>query len=144
MCLAVYVVSSEMLREIPWDDSKRLFHLESVTHEEGFWKWLKRRQVYYAGTHMRCGCGYQKGNAKPEQYASIQANYVALSEVVREAVERGANVEVVACFSELASATPEITGEILSADIRRAEFEFKEGQHFRVVSRRGAARTSGS
>jgi hypothetical protein len=137
MCLAVYLVSSEVLTEIPWNYSKRAFHLESA-QREAIAKWVKGRLLYYAGSHQRCGCGYQKSNIEPRDLASVQANYIALSGVVGEPVSRGASIEVVACFNEFASATPDITGEIQSTDIRRADFELKEGQHFRVVARSGS------
>jgi hypothetical protein len=131
--MAVYVISSETLNEIPWNDSNRAFHLESAQGEVSK-KWRNKRWLYYAGSHQRCGCGYQKNNLSSDELAAVNANYMALSNVVDEAVRRGVSIEIVAWFNEFAGSPPEITGEIKSTDIQRPDFELVEGQHLKVVA----------
>jgi hypothetical protein len=138
MCLAVYLICSETLKEAPWSNSQHAFYI-GLAEGEAIPKSMKEKLLYHLGTGPRgCSCRFRKSDIPSADLPSVQAEYNVLATVIDKAIDRGVTIELVACDGEFASAPREVTGEIQSTEIKRPEFELREGQRFRVVAPRKA------
>lgn len=61
MCMVVYVGSRSPLPLIPWLEAERAFNVSELTeHEEAVRTHFKMSNVRHAGSHTRCGCGFNE------------------------------------------------------------------------------------
>ena len=98
MCLAVYVASSVELDIIQWSERAPGFHLEQAPKRDKVVRQFALPHVYYVGSHEGCGCGFIKEGEEGLELEIRQANYIALAGLIREAMARGASIELFACW----------------------------------------------
>ena len=107
MCLAVYFGSDHPVEEVSWVEERPAFYVEEVNATEPVRKQFSGKYVYYAGSHEGCGCGFSKDGEPPEELSRCQANYDALGEVLRTAIQQGARVQVFTCWEGEQAKEPE-------------------------------------
>jgi hypothetical protein len=134
MCLAVYVASSKPLPTSAWQKDARAFYLEAVAAHESVRKQFAAANVYYAGSHKGCGCGFIKDGEVGEDLAACQRNYDALSLVVARAMADGAAVEIFSCWEGDQTKPPEFVESLAPQALAEPGFELKERQLLRICA----------
>ena len=131
MCLSVHVASATPLPVGVWNPDARAFYLEAVPEDAPVRDRFSLPFVYFAGTHLGCGCGFQKYENDDEADKTL-ANYTALAGVIRDALSHSSSVEVFTCW-EGDDHEPEVLGSIGVSELLRPEFVLQERQFLRVV-----------
>jgi len=99
MCLAVYVASSVELTPSNWNEAAPSFYLESVPADDPVRKQFVLSNVYYAGSHEGCGCGFFKEDHEEDEDFKLRLeNYTRLAQCTREALARGTGCQLFACW----------------------------------------------
>lgn len=59
MCFAVYIGTDRPLPTSQWDEQTRRFHLAPLAEkDEPARRHFSKPHIYYAGSHLQCGCGF--------------------------------------------------------------------------------------
>ena len=136
MCMLVYIASDSPVRLIPWDPNDRGFHLQEPSGErdESVRRQFSKPFVYYAGSHLGCGCGFEYGQWEdPEEDEDERRKSVAdLSRYLADAVKEQGAVELFACWDGDQAEKPESRETITPEWIGGERFRFKEKQFFVV------------
>lgn len=135
MCLAVYLASSQPLATSEWNEKAPAFYLKAADGDSVRGK-FSLPHVYYAGSHEGCGCGFFKEWKPDEELSRGQENYIALARTLREALARGARMELFSCWEGDQDKKPESVGSVTPDELEEPPFELKELQLLRVVSER--------
>ena len=102
MCVAVYLSAPTPLPLVPWHEESPAFFVEEAPVDDPVRPHFSWPNVYYAGAHEGCGCGFAY-NQMPENLqeaddeARGRASVAALRSYVIEATTRGP-VELYACW----------------------------------------------
>jgi hypothetical protein len=126
MCLAVYVASDAPLPESKWNERAPAFYLEPVASTEGVRKQFRYANVYYAGSHEGCGCGFSKDGRDSQEMERCQQNYHSLSGLLSRAVQSGAEVQLFTCWEGEQTVNPETTGVVTLEQLVAPEFELQQ------------------
>jgi hypothetical protein len=130
MCLSVHIASAVPLPVGVWNPEARAFYLELVPEDAPIRDRFSLPFVYFAGSHLGCGCGFQKYEDDDES-DKTQANYTALAGVIRDAVSPASSVEVFTCW-EGDDREPEFLETVSVSELLRPEFVLIERQFLRV------------
>lgn len=133
MCLAVYVASSIELPSIKWEKTAPAFYLKPARSRDTVRRQFSLPNVYYAGSHEGCGCGFLKDGVPDEESEIYRANYRALADCIRTAKHRGAAIELFSCWEGQQSARPEFVESVNVDNVEGPSFCFKEGHFVRVA-----------
>lgn len=134
MCVSVYIGADHLLPLVVWDEASPGFHVRKLEpHEAPIRHVLSRAHVYYAGSHLGCGCGFAYGKTHPHEVADPLEDEQGRASVgrLREYIEReleAADLELYACTTgderhELRQSTLTVT-----ASLGGATFEFHPGE----------------
>jgi hypothetical protein len=134
MCLAVYLASDTALPPIEWKESSPAFYLEPIPASDIVAKQFSLPNLYYAGSHEGCGCGFFKDGKTDHTLEEAQANYSSLAAVLRSSMPRGAMSEIFICWEGEQAHQPTIVQECNINDIEDPSFEFQQLQLLRVHS----------
>lgn len=133
MCLAVYIASSIELPTSKWNELVPAFYLEAVSTGEKIIKQFSLPNVYYAGSHEGCGCGFFKEGEEGEEFEIHQSNYASLAQCIRSAHEKGADVELFVCWEGDQGSKPEFVESTTAAELESPAYQFKEKQFIHVL-----------
>jgi hypothetical protein len=136
MCLAIYIAADAPLPESRWNEHAPAFYLERVPESEGVRRQFCYANVYYAGSHEGCGCGFSKDGRDSQELEQCQQNYRSLAGVLSPAVRGGARVQLFTCWEGKQTADPETAGIIAVEQLVEPEFELQ--QLSLLALRRGA------
>ena len=79
MCLMVYIASDKPLPLIDWNENKRAFNVTDLSkYEKNVETQFKYTNVYNAGSHLGCGCGFLKEFKEEDELALANENYLQL------------------------------------------------------------------
>lgn len=126
MCLAVYIASSIGLPTTKWNESVPAFYLETVPLGENVRKQFSLPNVYYVGSHEGCGCGFFKEGEADEELEIHQSNYASLARCIRSAQEKGAELELFACWEGDQGSKPEFVESTTATELENPAYQFKE------------------
>jgi hypothetical protein len=133
MCLSVHIASNLPLPVSTWNPDARAFYLEAVPLDAPMRDRFSLPFVYFAGSHLGCGCGFQKYENDDER-DQTQANYTALADAIREVLQAGSSIEVFTCWEGDHGREPELLESVAVSDLLLPEFELKERQLLRVTA----------
>jgi hypothetical protein len=139
MCLLVFVASDYPLPTLPWDQSKPRFHVTELTErDEPVKDKFSKPYVYYAGSHKRCGCGFQYGEYESFEedtaaLAAAQDSRRQLTEFLAIALQHQQTVEVFACWDGDQGKLPKCRGFIRPVELIGGRTSFRECE-FLVLS----------
>jgi len=129
MCLAVYIASDVELRSAPWSEASPSFYLEPVPETDAVRKRFALGNVYYAGSHEGCGCGFFKRDHEQDEDFNLRLeNYARLGRCVREALAEGARCQIFACWEGEQSLAQESATVLSPALLEASEFELTQRQ----------------
>ena len=141
MCVMIYIAADEPLPLVPWDEERPAFHVTDVPkRRRRVCKHFTKRYVYYAGSHERCGCGFQYGEwpgeeeAEAEGYAASRQSRADLAEYLRQALRLVSEVELYACWVGHEPQAPSRAGSITPDDLTTSRTSFREREFRRVRS----------
>lgn len=105
MCLAVYLSSPAKLPLVAWHEESPAFYVQDVEASDPVRSHFRWPNVYYAGSHEGCGCGFAYGlfpeNLRDEQTAQDdvrgKASLSALRQYVADAT-RANPLQLYACW----------------------------------------------
>src|SRR5512140_3754774 len=100
MCMAIYISSPSRLPLLPWDEERPAFYVEEAESNDPVRVHFSWPNVYYAGSHEGCGCGFSY-NQMPEELQD-QADELQRREAVaalRRYVERAIALGPVQLFA---------------------------------------------
>lgn len=135
MCLALYLASSQPLATSEWNENAPAFYLNAADGDLVCGQ-LSLPHVYYAGSHEGCGCGFLKEWKPDEELPPYQENYIALARTLREALARGAKLELFSCWEGDQDHEPQSVGSITPDELEELSFQLRELQLLRVISER--------
>jgi hypothetical protein len=124
MCLAVYIASPSPLPLVAWHEETPAFYVQEVEAADRVRAHFAWPNVYYAGSHEGCGCGFAY-NQMPEHLqeaddeARRRASVAALREDVTKATAPGP-VQLFACW-EGEQSFPEKDRVTVSPDVLGGE-----------------------
>jgi hypothetical protein len=129
--LSVHIASDAPLPVSTWTPDARAFYLEAVAEDAPVRVRFSVPNVYFAGSHLGCGCGFQKYEDDDER-DKTQANYTALADVIRDVLSHTSSVEVFTCWEGDHGREPEFLESVSVSELILSEFELKERQFLRV------------
>ena len=102
MCYAVYIGTDHPLPTAAWDEMARKVYLTDLTEkDEPVRAWFSKPHLYYAGSHLRCGCGFFINSMvftdNPEmmrEYETSQQSTRTLIAMLEQALATADTVEV--------------------------------------------------
>lgn len=130
MCLVVYVASRSPLPLVPWQEDAPAFNVTDVTrHEELVRRVLSLPHVRQAGSHTRCGCGFNEGREHVEVYADPQADRAAALEsslrLARYVLEHHVQ-QIYSCWSGDEGEARSSERRLSADDLAAEDFFFRE------------------
>jgi hypothetical protein len=131
MCLSVHVATAAPLAVGVWNPEARAFYLEMVPEDAPIRDRFSLPLVYVVGSHLGCGCGFQKYENDDER-DKTHANYTALAGVIRDVLSSSSSVEVFTCWEGDHAHEPELLESVSVSEFLLPEFELKERQLLRV------------
>jgi hypothetical protein len=131
MCLSVHIASNVPLPVGIWNPDARAFYLEVVSEDAPVRERFSLPFVYVAGSHLGCGCGFQKYENDDER-DKTQANYTALAGVVRSVLSSSSSIEIFTCWEGDHAHEPEFLESVCVSDLLLPEFVLQERQLLRV------------
>jgi hypothetical protein len=132
MCLSVHVASDLPLPVDVWNPDTRAFYLEVAPDDAPVRDRFSLPFVYFAGTHLGCGCGFTRYENDDERDRT-QANYTALAGLIRDVLLASSSMEVFTCWEGDDVLDPELLESISVSEMLLPEFELKERQFLRVT-----------
>jgi hypothetical protein len=132
MCLSVHIASSASPPVSTWNPDARAFYLEPAPIDAPVRERFSLPNVYFAGTHLGCGCGFTRYENDDER-DKTQANYTALAGVIRDALSQSSSVEIFICWEGDDVIEPELLGSVGVSELLLPEFELNERQFLRVI-----------
>ncbi len=147
MCVAVYVSAPSPLPLIPWREESPAFYVEDVPPDDPVRSRFSWPNVYYAGAHEGCGCGFAY-NQVPEnlqeadEEGRARASASALRQYVSDATARGP-VQLYACWEgeqsfpvkERVAALPDVLGGDSFKFVQLTMLEFPRAHSRKVAPR---------
>ncbi len=148
MFMMVYIASDQSLPTVAWDDAHPAFYVsELMPDREPVRRQFSAPNVYYVGSHEGCGCGFQcdelhfpDPDAPPEVVAADAADLAERQDSLRrfasyltQALDRGATVDVYACWAGDEAAAPAFRESLRPDDLLDARPYFREKELLRVV-----------
>lgn len=115
-----------------WSERAPGFYLEQARKRDKVVRQFALPHVYYVGSHEGCGCGFIKEGEEGPEFEIHQANYLALTGLIREAMARGASIELFACWEGDQAGRPESVESLPPSRLEDPGFQFKEKQFIRV------------
>jgi hypothetical protein len=131
MCLSVHIASDMPLPVSTWNPDARAFYLDAVPVDAPVRVRFSLPNVYFAGSHLGCGCGFTRYEDDDER-DKTQANYTALAGVIRDVLSQSSSVEVFTCWEGDHAHEPELLESVSVSELILPEFELKERQLLRV------------
>jgi len=132
-CMTIYLAAEGPLPLVEWRAEAPGFYLADLETENDE---LVRVQftsphVYCAGSHSRCGCGFNYGRiAKferdPEEMARKRHSLAAMSEYLAHEIGRVGEIELFACWDGDQAADPEIHRDLTPSSLLSERFFFYE------------------
>jgi hypothetical protein len=132
--MMIYVASDYPLPTLAWDETRPCFHVTELSaRDEPVRRQFSKPCVYYAGSHERCGCGFQYGEYEgfEEDVAASAAarnSRQRLTEFLAMALQHQLAVELFACWDGDQAAEQEHRCRVRPADLvgNRTFFREKE------------------
>ena len=138
MCMMVYVAADQPLDVIPWDKAKPGFHVSELEPRESRVRMqFNAANIYYAGSHEGCGCGFQFGNSmeyEGSDHQLMRASLDAFAAYLDQQLKRVARIELFACWDGDQASAQEVRREITPEALRSQDFYFREKEFVRVTS----------
>ena len=140
MCMALFIAAAEPLETIPWDASQPGFNVQALSDsEEGVRRHFTKPNVYYAGAHTGCSCGFAYGlldvmdEADAVEAAAGRQSVSDLRSYLESAIARLGEVEMFSAwegdFGADATQRLDVTPDWFGGD----RFELPERVVFRVT-----------
>ena len=111
MCWVLYLAADRELPLVPWTEQSPAFNVQSLPEaERGVTVQFSKSHVYAVGAHTRCACGFDRGQATPDQPGELRASEVslaALADYLRDAVRQAGSLELYSCWWGDQAATPD-------------------------------------
>jgi hypothetical protein len=133
MCLSIHIASDLPLPVSTWNSDARAFYLEAVPVDAPVRARFSLPNVYFAGSHLGCGCGFIRYENDDER-DKTQANYTALAGVIRDVLSPASSVEIFTCWEGDHGREPEFLESVSVSELILPEFELKERQFLRVMT----------
>jgi hypothetical protein len=134
MCLMVYLGAKKPLNLIAWNDAAPAFHVSGLRDEESpVRNQFSMPYVYYAGSHEKCGCGFQYGQYRHVYYETEdqerkRESLDALSGYLSRQISRVGPIELYACWDGDQSALPEHRRTLTPHSLMSEDFQFLENE----------------
>lgn len=111
MCWVLYLGSDVPLTRVEWDERRPAFNVQVCPETElSVARQFTKRHVYAVGSHTFCGCGFDRGQANPDQpdeLAMTEGSLGRLQQYLREAVALAGELELYACWDGDQAAEPD-------------------------------------
>jgi hypothetical protein len=136
MCYMFYLGSDVPLPTSEWQEESPAFYLSSGDEEI---KEVKRHftkpEVYYAGSHEGCGCGFFfDKNDNPEDYEIRKSSVRGLVEMLQQALESSSSAELFVTWAGCEKQAPSRRMNMKPEDLLVEEFPLDE-KDFVIFSR---------
>ena len=130
MCLAVYIASPSRLPLIAWREERPSFYVDDAEPDDPVRVHFPWPNVYYAGSHEGCGCGFAYGQMPegledPDDDVRRRASLAALREYVTSATTLGP-VHLYACWEGEQSYPEKSRGEVTVDVLHGDSFDFEQ------------------
>jgi len=135
MCNMLYIGADQELPLIPWDERAPAFHVEPLSEGvEAVRNVFGVPYVYYAGSHDKCGCGFQLGefpDPEDEEAPAMRRSLNLLADYVEQQLARVCRLSFYACWAGGESAEPVRRRSVTAEQLRGEDFFFLEKESSR-------------
>lgn len=134
MCLAVYVASNDELPVIPWDENKPCFFIVAEDTSNVVRKHFSKKNIYYTGSYMGCGCGFMYGDNIDGNEEEIlkRKSFEDILTYLKENLD-GEELEIYCCWDGDEWEEKEYESELrMSEFVLPKSFCFREREHIIV------------
>ena len=130
MCMMVYIAAPVPLALVPWNESQPAFHVCELREAEvAVQQQFDVANVFYAGSHEMCGCGFQYGQYpqwEDEDRPLKRASLDAFASYLAEQLTRTPFIQIYACWDGDQSASPEHHRSLTPSSLHAEDFFFLE------------------
>ena len=121
MCFALYIGTDRPLATSEWSEERRQFYLAALSErDEVVRHHFSKHNVYYAGSHLQCGCGFFQNSLvftddqdMMRSYEESQQSARALVEVIQRALATSDSVELFVTWEGRQGEPPERTRDMV-------------------------------
>ena len=100
--MSVYIGADRPVPTIDWDEARPAFYVEALRADEQAVRCqFTKPNVYYAGSHEGCGCGFQLGphpDLEDDELPLRRASLDAFREYLQASLTLVGDLEVFACW----------------------------------------------
>lgn len=130
MCYAIYVASNSPLDLIPWDLEDRKLNVSEIeARDEVIRSKFTKSHVYYAGSHLGCGCGFFfESSLWPEDderevAMEVERSMAELRSYLEGALVNSAELELYVSWQGEEREDPVIRLSLLGQGVQRLELQ---------------------
>jgi hypothetical protein len=141
--MMLYIGSDKPIPIIPFKENAPGFHTEKLSgNDSTIANHFSVKNVLYAGSSQGCGCGFQHSildsntgwlNVEDEDDKDFRMNMQGLFEYVREALKKGAKVQLYACWDGEFEDSPLSKEAISCKDLLNKKFYLKEKGFYIII-----------
>jgi hypothetical protein len=128
--MVVYLGSRSALPLVPWSEKAPAFNVTELTdRERAVSRHFAAPHIRQAGSHTRCGCGFNEGREHPEAYddpPAERADALQSSSRLAQYVREHHVEQIYSCWSGDESESPEFERRITPAALVAEDFFFRE------------------
>ena len=130
MCMVIFIASRSPLPLIPWQQDTPAFNVADLSEHEGRVRGhFSLPHVRYAGSHTRCGCGFNEAREHPQVYdnpAAARANALESSFQLAHYVREHRIGQIYSCWSGEEGEPQEFERRISPEALTVGDFFFRE------------------
>lgn len=128
MCYMLYLGSDVPLPTSEWEEDSPAFYLSCDEEEIKDAKpHFTKPEVYYAGSHEGCGCGFFfDKNDEPEDYEIRKSSVRELVKMLQQALQSSSSVELLVTWAGCEKQAPSRRMNMKPEDLLKEEFPLDE------------------
>jgi hypothetical protein len=128
--MVAYIASMQPLPLIPWQTEAPGFNVTELSEsEERVRDHFTLPYIRYAGSHTRCGCGFNEGREHPEVYndvAKARIDALKSSSCLADYIRKHGIEQIYSCWSGDEVQPKEFERHIVPNDLLAENFFFRE------------------
>lgn len=128
--MVIYVGSRSPLPLVPWSENAPAFNVTELTDRElAVSRHFAVPHIRQAGSHTRCGCGFNEGREHPEVYddpAAERADALQSSSRLAQYVREHQVEQIYSCWSGDEGESPEFERRVTPTALVAEDFFFRE------------------
>lgn len=140
MCYALFIATEKPIQLISWNKQEPGFYIIDLSEREETVKTqFSKPNIYYAGSHQRCGCGFVYDNLSPDAKDAFTKNELSkqsvrdLVEFLNNELQKGNELELFFCWEGNENSEPRYNIEMMPTELIASRFPLKESTFVKII-----------